>query len=299
MAYSYLFFDNQMIGAEDMNRAVQLFVSGGVADHFQNDLPYSISKLGDMIFANASTGIVPETNQTLRVEAADGTAYIQPGVAFFDDGTVITVESTETVAYTAGQTAYIYLKSDVQENRAYPAASAEMPTGNVVLLAEITPDGQVIDRRRYARGKVPSMYASDAGLFMFGTHTVQMGDTSVPILNSGNTYQNLIIRCYNGVRDNPTWISYTVVDLANNRNDNFTTRRVSFGETADGLFTMNDSLNTRVVWGSFGGAGIHINGTLVPDDAGGISMNIALDRPVEDSFLRYYVYPFTVEVYGF
>ncbi|MBQ7039985.1 MAG: hypothetical protein IJN39_05395, partial [Clostridia bacterium] len=72
MSYKYYFFDDQTVGAEDLNRLVKLFVGGGVADNFENGVPYSVSKLNDTVFANVSEGIVPETEQSLKVSVNAG-----------------------------------------------------------------------------------------------------------------------------------------------------------------------------------------------------------------------------------
>ncbi len=164
MAYTYSFFDNQIASAEQLNKWVSLFVTDGIADEFSDGVPYSLSKLNSLVRNNCSAGVVPKTNNSLKVSLSGNTVQIAPGIAFFADGSVLEVTATELLTAEPNKKQFVYLKSDVTENRAYPAVSEYHTGDNTVLLAEISADGTVTDRRVYAKGKVPSFYASDAFL---------------------------------------------------------------------------------------------------------------------------------------
>lgn len=255
MAYTYSFFDGQTAGAEDLNKWVSLFVTDGVADQFENGVPYSLCKLNDIVKNNCSEGIVPDGNSSLQVTVAGDYAVIEPGIAFFADGSVIEITAKESLALTKGKQCYVYLKSSAEENRAYPALSGSLPTGNVVPLAKIGTAGEVEDLRRYAKGRVPSFYASDVGLNGIGEFTIDKpGDY---ILTRGpHTYSHLMLKGYVKTHqdgDYPDTLAYCTANLASReveshavrvrkfmRGEPVTSKDVSWNKSTNGIAVLFD-----------------------------------------------------------
>lgn len=166
MAYEYSFMDNQVIGVDHLNKLAKRFVASGIADPFANGVPYNVSKINDIVKANGTSGVVPNSIATLRVTKTNGnTVSINTGTAFFANGSTIDVTSPESLNFTPGVKNYIYLKSDMAQNKNYPACTTAQPTGDCVLLAEIDYAGTVTDKRVYAKGKLPG-YCSNSNVML-------------------------------------------------------------------------------------------------------------------------------------
>lgn len=166
MAYEYSFMDNQVIGVDHLNKLTKRFVTSGVADPFTNGVPYNVSKFNDIVKANGTSGVVPSNISTLRVTKTSGnTVSVNTGTAFFANGSTIDVTSPESLNFTPGVKNYVYLKSDMAQNKNYPACTTAQPTGDYVILAEIDHAGTVTDKRAYAKGKLPG-YCSNANVML-------------------------------------------------------------------------------------------------------------------------------------
>ena len=182
MSYTYTFKDNEIYGAEDINRITKRLVTSGIADTFTDGVPFNLSKFNEAGALIYTSGVVPETCNTLKVVRESKTEVrIHPGAAFFNDGTVIEIdEGGHTLSVTPGVYTYIYLKNDLTyTNTCYPESAETAPTGDFVPLAEINETGTIKDCRTYAMGKLPG-YASSDGYFM------QIDDTvKIPIGTDG------------------------------------------------------------------------------------------------------------------
>ena len=255
MAYTYSFFDGQTAGAEELNRWVSLFVSGGVADCFENGVPYSLTKLNDMVKNNCSEGVVPQNNRSLQVSVVGNNVVIEPGIAFFADGSVIEITEKETLSFAKGTECFVYLVSNSEENKAYPAVAKTLPQGNVVPLAKISAESTLEDLRRYAKGRVPSFYASDAGLSGIGTFVIDKpGDY---ILTRGpHTYTGLALigrTNWTGAPEQVNTLSYFMANLetrevegvalrlkALNEQSGFSFQDVSWSKSNNGMVVLSD-----------------------------------------------------------
>lgn len=165
MAYKYSFADNEAYGASDINAITKRLVTSGIEDSFTDGVAYNVSNLNEMGKVIYTQGVVPETCLTLKVIAAsEGKILINPGIAFFDDGSVIEIEDGGVeMPYVMGEVNYVYLKNDLLNmNVSYPYCGTEAPDGDYVMLAEISESGAITDKRTYAKGKLPG-YQSLAG----------------------------------------------------------------------------------------------------------------------------------------
>ncbi len=176
MAYKYSFADNEIYSANDINAITKRLVTSGVEDSFTDGVAYNVSKFNEAGKLLYTSGAVPESCLSLKVEdAGEGKILINPGKAFFDDGAVIEIESGgETLPYVSGSKNYVYLKNDlINTNRCYPCCTVSEPEGDYVLLAEINENGAITDKRTYARGKLPG-YQSFAGNVMRIQKTIKL-----------------------------------------------------------------------------------------------------------------------------
>jgi len=254
MSYKYYFFDDQEIGAAALNRLVKMFTTGGVADNFSDGVPYSLSKLNDTVISNATSGIVPANNNTLKVSCDAGFVYIEPGVAFFDDGTVIEIESREQLDAIPDTVSYVYLKSDAMENKAYPVVSTTPPDEyNTVELAVINADGTVTDKRHFAKGRVPSFYASDAGLRIERSFDVDEENNNflnnemrIPLSISGNSLRFIAVTITCPMPDGSEpykWVSHAFYDVETNTSYTFTLHHVLRYEEVDSTVKTGTDFN--------------------------------------------------------
>ena len=179
MAYNFSFADNGLYGAEDLNKITSRLVTEGVQDTFENGTPYNLSAFNESGALLYTEGVVPESVLTLKVVSGNGenTILINPGTAFFKDGSVIEIEEGgHELSFVSGVKNYVYLKNNlVSENASYPVCSESIPTGDFVLLAEIEENGEILDKRTYAKGKLPG-YASSSGYRMQITDTINTND---------------------------------------------------------------------------------------------------------------------------
>lgn len=158
MSYKYSFADNAIYSAEDVNKITKRLVTSGIEDSFEDGVAYNVSKFNEVGKQIYTSGVVPESCMTMKVTySGDGKVLINPGLAFFDDGSVIEIEAGgEELAYTKGAVNYVYLKNDLESaNISYPCCTTDEPVGDYVMLAVIDTDGNIKDKRTYAHGKLP------------------------------------------------------------------------------------------------------------------------------------------------
>lgn len=175
MSYKFTFADNAVYTSTDVNSITKRLVTSGVEDVFSDGVPYNVSKFNELGRLMYTKGTVPENFLSLKVEKiSDDEILINPGTAFFDDGAVIEIEAGgETLTFTPGCKNYVYLKNDLAEkNTCYPKCSTSEATGDFVMLAEIDENGEMSDKRTFARGKLPG-YESVAGKALFFNETVK------------------------------------------------------------------------------------------------------------------------------
>ncbi len=165
MSYNFSFADNISYGAQDVNKITSRLVTSGVEDSFEDGVAYNLSGLNEAGTLVYTSGVVSETILTLKVTAGNtqNTILINPGTAFFNDGSVIEIEAGgHELSYTPGVKNYVYLKNDlISTNTSYPVCSEDAPTGDFVYLAEISENGKISDKRTYAKGKLPGYQSND------------------------------------------------------------------------------------------------------------------------------------------
>ena len=164
--YKFGFFDNQLIGVDNLNEITSRLVSGGISAVYSG-VDFNVSDINNSNKAVLTGGVVPESDLSLKVTSlGDGYYLINPGLCFFDNGTTMEILSGgERVSVLYGTTRYIYLVSDANKMECFvEVAEKEKQSGEFVLLAVVNADGTITDKRAYAKGRVPGFYASSEGM---------------------------------------------------------------------------------------------------------------------------------------
>lgn len=193
MSYKYSFADNEIYSANDLNAITKRLVTAGVEDSFSDGVAYNVSRFNEAGKLLYTSGVVPQTCLTLKVQSAgENKILINPGVAFFNDGSVIEVEAGgETLEFVIGLKNYVYLKNDLlNTNMCYPCCTTDEPSGDYVLLAEIDEEGNIADKRTYAKGKLPG-YESVVGNVMRLHETIDVTVESQTDYISGSASFNI------------------------------------------------------------------------------------------------------------
>ena len=289
------FMDNQEVGADELNALVRMFAGGGVADAFKDGVPYNVSALNGVYYAALKPGVVPESDSSLSVTASDGVAFAAPGTAIFPDGTyaIVSTESgaNESVSYTSGAEQYIYLKSDRVSNAVSLLAASSAPGDgdNAVLLAKIAADGSVTDLRRYAKGKIPSVYASDTGLAGRRVFTVNK-DTSAITFSTSAPYRYMFLR---GGKSGRNWQTLAWVDLSTMQALSVSTRSKNEDNDRDKVYARTDGTFVVAESISFGGYDLSVMGALAVSNG---TYTITLTHYANYEGGETYMYPAEIEI---
>lgn len=162
MSYITSFMDGEKYGADDINKIVSHFIHSGVEEAFVDGEPYNVRRLNDLSKPITTRGVIGSESSALLVGKSGDSYYISPGTAFFGNGSTLEVIENEVITLADSTlTNYVYLVSSEEKNRNYIEVSTTEPdvaNENFVLLAEISPDGTITDRRCYATGKLRGMY---------------------------------------------------------------------------------------------------------------------------------------------
>ncbi len=128
MAYSFDFKDNILYGAEDINAIRSSLMTKGV---------------------------VGETNDSLKVlKGEEGSIIISEGQAIFEEGCRLAVDSDKVILeYPTGVKNYVYLYNNKLASVCEIVVSQTEPTGDYVMLAEISAEGEITDKREFTELK--------------------------------------------------------------------------------------------------------------------------------------------------
>ncbi len=153
----YNFYDNQTVGADDLNGIIKKFYPlPGLKDPFVDGRAYYAATLNNIVGGALQRGVVPEAERGLKVSRnADGEYIVSEGTAIFANGQTAELTEPETVSVPSGQRSYIYIVADAAQNKAYLTAETSPATdapgvAYYVPLAEVAADGTVASARIYA-----------------------------------------------------------------------------------------------------------------------------------------------------
>lgn len=185
------FLNNKEYGATEIADRLSKYVTQGIADPFNNGEPYNTSILNNMTIPLYERGVVPSTDNSLKCSRNKTTkkVTINSGLCFFANGTTLEATSPETKDYVAGVKNYVYAYSNLTTNTIDLFCSTIEPTGDCVMLAEISANETLTDKRLYATGKIPG-YGSDFNMAKKWGFT----NKTVPsILDLGGTNYNCVV----------------------------------------------------------------------------------------------------------
>ncbi len=155
----YYFGANLEYGAEDVKKALSVLVAeGGIALSLSDNAEYDPSALNQIVGSAVSSGVVPESNSSLKLTLDGGRYILKKGQAVFSDGGIAEIEADEDIAI--GPKQYLYITYDPMSNAQLLISSEEQAETKELLLvpiAYINLDGTVKDLRTFAKGKIPAM----------------------------------------------------------------------------------------------------------------------------------------------
>lgn len=187
--YKYTFFDNQLVGVDELNEITSRLVSGGVSAVYSG-ADFDVYEINNSNHALLCGGVVPESDSNLKITAlGNGKYLINQGLCFFDDGTSMEVfAGGEEISVPLGTGKYVYLVSDKNQMKCYvEMTDSEKQSGVFQLLGFVDTSGAVSDRRTYARGKIPGIYSSNAGKILsisvsYGKNNpITAGNLEIPV----------------------------------------------------------------------------------------------------------------------
>lgn len=147
------FLYNETVTAQNLNDIAK-DLGLALYTEFPKDPPQSaVSALNQITADLTAAGILSEGN-CMKVYRGDTAVSVSSGVCVFENGAKARISDMESVGIIPGCANYIYLKNNTQSNRITLECSAEEPkTGDFVMLAVISEDGEVFDRRKFSRSK--------------------------------------------------------------------------------------------------------------------------------------------------
>ncbi len=160
MGIKYSFVDNEIYGTEDVNDIVGCLTGAGVAPFLSKD-SYSASDLNSLTEALVAEGTSLDGCKCTieNANTADMQVNVAQGIVFFESGVRLIVDGDGYLLAVQPNTAgYVCAHYSSALQRADIVFVSELPTdGEYVLLAEVSADGKVVDRRIYAKSKIATM----------------------------------------------------------------------------------------------------------------------------------------------
>lgn len=268
MAYNYSFADNEIYSAKDLNAITKRLITSGIEDSFSDGVAYNVSRFNEQGNLLYTSGVVPESCLTLKVvNNGEDKILINPGVAFFADGAVIEIEEGgESLSFVNGAKNYVYLKNDLHnKNVCMPVCTTEEPAGDFVLLAEIDENGNITDKRVYAKGKLPG-YQSVAENVMrlqktlqikVDSYTNNVSDTVTFDLGPNN-FQYILVYTEPDIDDFRHFPCLGIYDIAKKKYRSFyaNDRNLFNDEYAYSAAAHDDGIVINYGWSDWGGTSI-------------------------------------------
>lgn len=160
MAFTYSFIDNAVYGTDDINDIAKSLTGAGIAPFVSKD-SYSASDLNTLTAELVETGVSLEGCRVKAENPAttEMTVTVAQGIVFFENGARLTVDAEGyALAVTPNTAGYIYAYFNQALQKAGIAFESELPQdGEYVLLAELSENGELTDKRTFARSKIATM----------------------------------------------------------------------------------------------------------------------------------------------
>ncbi len=151
MAYKCSFLDSEVYTAQDVNDIFARVTCGGV---LFTDTGYTLGDLNAAAGSLSTQGVTRDPD-SCRVVKENGVYKISKGACIMNDGSAIIFDADGyEIEVPEKQTSYVYLSRNVVANTIDIVVSAHPGDENSVPLAEVDYQGDIFDRRAYARAKV-------------------------------------------------------------------------------------------------------------------------------------------------
>lgn len=151
MGYKCSFLDSESYTAQDVNDIFAHLVTGGVVFGSAENV---LEDLNNAQNALVSEGVTKDVN-SCKVVKTGGIYKISKGACFMGDGSAIVFDDGgEQIEITPSVRNYVFLRRNSPANTIDIVVSQGAGEAGTVPLAEIDSDGNIFDRRRYARAKV-------------------------------------------------------------------------------------------------------------------------------------------------
>ena len=162
------FIDNALYGTEDVNNITKNLVGAGIAPFPTKDT-YTAEDLNGLTSALVGSGT---SLDGCKCTVSGTTVTVAPGIIYFANGVVMTVDSENggaghLITVPASTAGYVYAVCNTAVQTAEIKFAAALPiSGDYVALCELTADGDIYDKRVFARSKVA----------YFGIYVIMMSD---------------------------------------------------------------------------------------------------------------------------
>lgn len=182
MAITYSFIDGVEYGTNDINSIAQDLTGAGVAPFFQST--YSVSELNMLTEALVDKGVSLDGCKCTLYDSSGFYVKVEKGTIFFKNGVRLRVDGEGYyVELTPGIAGNIYaVHRPAQQTADIVFLSSEPKDGQYVMLAEISDEGILTDKRSFARSKIATFGSN----LSYDTEFVVL-DNPIPVKVSGGS----------------------------------------------------------------------------------------------------------------
>ena len=153
------FIDNALYGTEDVNNITKNLVGAGIAPFPTKDT-YTAEDLNGLTSALVGSGT---SLGGCKCTVSGTTVTVAPGIIYFANGVVMTVDSENggaghLITVPVSTAGYVYAVYSTAVQTADIVFGETLPTSEtVVALCQLTADGDIYDKRVFARSKVATL----------------------------------------------------------------------------------------------------------------------------------------------
>lgn len=197
MAIQVKFLDNVSYKAEDLN-SIPVIFGGQTMSKFLSGQTYGTEDINAITQTLTSKGVL-WSGGNLAVNIVNGNARISTGTAIFNSGAEITLTTFEDLILTPNIINYVYVEHNVSQNYIRPMISTIYPTGDIVMLAEISPTRIITDKREFSRAKNGTMGANISKTINIPAHPMGLAHNTVVFTSDFDLspYNYLMAKYYN------------------------------------------------------------------------------------------------------
>lgn len=175
---------------------------------FEDNKEYSVDALNNITKALVTRGILQYGSKCMP-SISGATVSVADGICVFDNGAKIKFNEPKTVDIHTGNTNYVYFLNDSNTNRITLVNSLTEPTeGDFVMIAVISENGVLTDRRKYSKANC-KIYGDKNAMYVYElTITAKHETQTLEIELDGSEFNFVgakdgdLFRCYKLTDDN-------------------------------------------------------------------------------------------------